>query len=86
MTTSRAALARSTRSAYLALSQVCPERGTLLLLCKAALATVLAPGREHWVLTPGESAVDVSAARVDPYVTGSTRRRKTSRAGMPAAH
>lgn len=42
MTTSRAALARATRSSRLAFSQAGPERDTFLLLCKAALATVLA--------------------------------------------
>ena len=42
MTTSRAALARAARSARVALIQAGPERDTFLLLCKAALATVLA--------------------------------------------
>jgi gas vesicle protein len=42
MTTSRAVLARATRSSRLAFSQAGPERDTFLLLCKAALATVLA--------------------------------------------
>jgi Aromatic acid exporter family member 1 len=42
MTTPRAALARATRSSRLALSQAGPERDTFVLLCKAALATVLA--------------------------------------------
>jgi uncharacterized membrane protein YgaE (UPF0421/DUF939 family) len=42
MTTPRAALARATRSSRLALSQAGPERDNFLLLCKAALATVLA--------------------------------------------
>jgi Aromatic acid exporter family member 1 len=42
MTTSRAALARATRSSRLALSLAGPERDIFLLLCKAALATVLA--------------------------------------------
>jgi len=42
MTTSRAALARAARSVRFALIQAGPERDTFLLLCKAALATVLA--------------------------------------------
>lgn len=42
MTTSRAALARAAGSARLALIHAGPERDTFLLLCKAALATVLA--------------------------------------------
>lgn len=42
MTTSRAALARAARSARLALIHGGPERNAFLLLCKAALATVLA--------------------------------------------
>ena len=48
MMTSRAALARSTRSAYLALSQARPERDTLLLLCKAALATIWRFSSRRW--------------------------------------